>query len=233
MNFLPPKFVRRKIPARDRVLLGLWLFSNRGLSVSGIRNFLSADYSPANVYSLLSKMAADGLTLPLSGGNYRLAPGGLRTLKEVFPVLFSAVNVKFFYCLVAAGGIGLAKRYRTKRLFDRWLVGRLCRGVYLTPFKEAATEFKRQTGFLVGSLDFNYKSSEISDRIWRLTERNRSWRLLADRLYHAEASAKFGRRRRPALEDFIQMIISEPMLPPGLCPKPYWLELAKKRAIAA
>lgn len=92
--------------------MGLWLFSDRGLSVSGIRNFLSADYSPANVYSLLSKMAADGLTLPLSGGNYRLAPGGLRTLKEAFPALFSAVNVKFFYCLAAAGGIGLAKRYR-------------------------------------------------------------------------------------------------------------------------
>lgn len=231
MNFLPPKFTRRKIPARDRVLLGLWLSLNRGLKISSVRNFLSPGYSPANVYGLLSKMAADGLILPLSGGNYRLAPGGLRTLKEAFPVLYSAVNEKFFYCLVAAGGIGLDRRYRTRRLFDRWLVGRLCRGVYLTPFKEAAAEFKRQTGLLVGSLDLGSKSGEVAEEIWHLRTRNRSWRLLADRLCLSPEARRATKAGRPqALEDFIQMLVSEPRLPADLLPKPYWLELAKKRA---
>ena len=38
MNFLPLDITPERIPARERVLLGLWLVSNRGLALARLRN---------------------------------------------------------------------------------------------------------------------------------------------------------------------------------------------------
>lgn len=235
------------LSADDHLQLGLFL-NNQAKSIPWLKGWLPPEYDHKNIYALLTRLKRRQLISQTAKGQFQLSAIGRNRLFRLYPLLaVRPVDSGYFFTAIldfggytntskvrpsisGYGNIFSKRRLELMKFLRKWGWGRLTRGVYLSGSRLAAdtlteylTAFRLTELVTRGMLAINENQKRLADRIFNLTSRNADWRLIIDRINEWERINEPERGLRLIRKDFLILLVTEPLLPAGLLPEPYWM----------
>ena len=212
----------------DQLLLGLYLASEmKAYPVAKLFFWTPSGYPRRRFRALVRRLVRTGRLeqLVVSGQvRLRLKTAGREELFRRFPILTSAGKVWDGFWRVLLFDIPEAKRKERDGLRRRLLklgFGRLQDSTYLSPYDFDPALFGNGIFFMEAKQKHLGDPKQLADKIWHLDQLATDYRQVTDRLttrFGIKDAKKRDEFLRKTHQEFLEIFITDPFLPPELLP---------------